>query len=90
MAVLRCCEQGGIDRRYIAQGKPIQDALVERFNGSVRGKLLNQSQLSSFAKAREKIIVWKNDFNRHRPHSSLGNLTPQEFAIRPNGDQGPN
>ncbi|MGR3468391.1 MAG: integrase core domain-containing protein, partial [Shimia sp.] len=32
--------------------------------------------------AREKITAWKEDYNRTRPHSSLGNLTPQEFAMK--------
>ncbi|WP_407690590.1 integrase core domain-containing protein [Rhodophyticola porphyridii] len=25
---------------------------------------------------------WNEDYNQHRPHSSLGNLTPQEFAMK--------
>lgn len=32
--------------------------------------------------ARAKINAWKEDYNRNRPHSSLGNLTPEEFAIK--------
>jgi hypothetical protein len=27
-----------------------------------------------------KIEAWRIDYNAHRPHSSLGNLTPSEFA----------
>ena len=34
------------------------------------------------AQAREKITAWKDDYNRYRPHSSLGNLTPQEFSMK--------
>jgi transposase InsO family protein len=45
-----------------------------------RDELLNETLFSSLAEAREKITAWKEDYNQHMPHSSLGNLTPQEFA----------
>jgi putative transposase len=37
--------------------------------------------------AREQIERWRIDYNAHRPHSSLGNLTPSEFAMRRQGDR---
>jgi putative transposase len=82
MAVLRWCQEMRIDWHYIAPGKPMQNAFVESFNGSFRDELLNETLFSSLAEAREKIATWKEDYNRHRPHSSLGNLTPQEFAMK--------
>ena len=60
----------------------MQNAFVESFNGSFRDELLNETLLSSLAEAREKITACKEDYNRHRPHSSLGILTPQEFAMK--------
>ncbi|MCL5777890.1 IS3 family transposase [Limibaculum sp. FT325] len=82
MAVLQWCQDTQIDWHYIAPGKPMQNAFVESFNGSFRDELLNETLFSSLAEAREKITAWKEDYNRNRPHSSLGNLTPQEFAIK--------
>ena len=82
MAVLRWCQETRIDWHYIAPGKPMQSAFVESFNGSFRDELLNETLFSSLDEAREKITAWKEDYNRHRPHSSLGNLTPQEFAMK--------
>jgi putative transposase len=41
---------------------------------------LNETLFSSLAEARMRISAWKDDYNHHRPHSSLGNLTPSEFA----------
>jgi hypothetical protein len=37
--------------------------------------------------ARSKIENWRIQYNRERPHSSLGNLTPEEFAAQA-ADQG--
>lgn len=82
MAVLRWCQETRIDWHYIAPGKPMQNGFVESFNGSFRDELLNETLFSSLAEARVKINAWKEDYNRIRPHSSLGNLTPEEFAIK--------
>ena len=82
MAVLRWCQETRIDWHYIAPGKPMQNGFVESFNGSFRDELLNETLFSSLAEARAKINTWKEDYNRIRPHSSLGNLTPEEFAIK--------
>jgi putative transposase len=30
--------------------------------------------------ARRKLEAWRRDYNQNRPHSSLGDLTPVEFA----------
>ncbi|MDP3525073.1 MAG: integrase core domain-containing protein, partial [Hoeflea sp.] len=30
---------------------------------------------------------WRDDFNQHRPHSSLAGLTPREYANRSEEDQ---
>ncbi len=35
-AVLAWCQYTGIDRHYIAPGKPMQNAFVESFNGKLR------------------------------------------------------
>jgi len=34
----------------------------------------------SLADAREKIESWRRDYNQRRPHSSLADRTPEEFA----------
>jgi putative transposase len=34
------------------------------------------------AEARVLIEAWRREYNAVRPHSSLGNLTPAEFAAR--------
>ncbi|WP_405053995.1 integrase core domain-containing protein [Tabrizicola sp.] len=29
-----------------------------------------------------QIDTWKENYNRHRPHSALGNIPPAEFAMK--------
>ena len=82
IAVLRWCQETRIDWHYIAPGKPMQNAFVESFNGSFRDELLNETLFTSLAEARATITAWMEDYNRNRPHSSLGNLTPREFAMK--------
>ncbi len=82
MAILKWSQETGIDWHYIAPGKPMQNAFVESFNGSFRDECLNETLFSSLAQARSRITEWKEDYNQNRPHSSLGNLTPSEFAMK--------
>jgi putative transposase len=67
------------DRRT-AYGKPTHNAFVESFNGKLRDECLNETLFGSLAEARSTLEEWQEDYNTHRPHSALGNLTPREFA----------
>ncbi len=71
-----------MELRFIQPGKPVQNAFIESFNGKFRDECLNQSWFLSLADAIQSIAAWKLDYNRHRPHSALGNLTPEEFATK--------
>jgi len=82
MAILRWSQDRQIDWHYIAPGKPMQNGFIESFNGSFRDECLNETLFSSLPEARDRISAWKEDYNKHRPHSSLGNLTPNEFATK--------
>jgi putative transposase len=65
---------------YIQPGKPAQNAFIESFNSKLRDECLNEHVFTSLAEARGVIGAWQHDYNRCRPHSSLGALTPREFA----------
>jgi len=80
MAILRWSQDRQIDWHYIAPGKPMQNGFIESFNGNFRDECLNETLFSSLAEVRIRIGTWKDDYNDHRPHSSLGDLTPSEFA----------
>ena len=74
--------ENGIVMDYSRPGKPTDNALVESFIGSLRDECLNTNWFLSLEDARHKIESWRQDYNAFRPHSSLGNLTPREFAER--------
>ncbi len=58
----------------------MQNAFIESFNGKMRDECLNEHGFMSLGEARETIEAWRRDYNEVRPHSSLGNRTPQEFT----------
>lgn len=64
------------------RGKPMQNKFVESFNGSFRDECLNETLFTTLKEARAKIKECRDDDNQQRPHSSLGNLTPNEYARR--------
>ena len=72
--------QRGVQLDFIRPGKPVDNAVIESFNGRLRDECLNVHQFTSIADAKEKIEAWRLDYNQRRPHSSLGHLTPNEYA----------
>jgi putative transposase len=72
----------GVKLHFIRPGKPVENAHIETFNGRLRDECLNVHLFESLADAQDKIERWRVDYNNWRPHSSLGNLTPREFARR--------
>lgn len=83
-AILGWQQDHGIEWHYIAPGKPTQNSFIESFNGRLRDECLNEHLFANLAEARRIIEAWRVDYNTARPHSSLGGLTPTEFAARPN------
>lgn len=86
-AILKWQEDRKVDWHYIAPGKPMQNGFVESFNGRMRDECLNGHLFDSLRHARNLVAAWRNDFNNHRPHSSLAGLTPAEYVNRSNKDQ---
>jgi putative transposase len=65
---------------FIRPGKPVENAFVESFNGKFRDECLNGNLFYTVDEARRIIEDWRIDYNDERPHSSLNDLTPREFA----------
>lgn len=79
-AFLAWAERRGIELRFIQPGKPNQNAFVESFNGKLRLECLNSHWFTTLADARVAIDAWRRDYNEVRPHSSLNDMPPAEFA----------
>ena len=65
---------------FIRPGKLVENAFIESFNASFRKECLNVHWFWTLEEARERIAQWRKEYNETRPHSSLGNLTPEEFV----------
>ncbi len=70
----------GVKLNFIRPGKPIENAYAESFIGRLRDECLNENWFINFNHAREVIENWRIDYNENRPHTSLGGLTPMEYA----------
>jgi putative transposase len=79
-AMLQWGAEKRIDLQFIEPGKPTQNAKIESLNGRIRDELLNAHCFATLEEARTLAVAWKKDYNEVRPHSSLGGLTPLEYA----------
>jgi putative transposase len=79
-AMLQWGAEKNVALHFIQPGKPTQNAKIESFNGRVRDELLNAHCFRTIDEVRKLAEAWKNDYNEVRPHSTLGGLTPLEFA----------
>ncbi|MBX6365004.1 MAG: transposase family protein [Gemmatimonadetes bacterium] len=70
----------GVQTCYIRPGKPVENGFGESTGGTLRDECLNLHWVLSLADAQRTIEDWRRDYSRFRPHSSLGGLTPAEYA----------
>jgi len=70
----------GVKLDFIRPGKPTDNALIEAFNSRFRQECLNEHWFLSLEDARAKVNAWREEYNRRRPHTSLENRPPAQFA----------
>jgi putative transposase len=72
--------QNGVKIDFSRPGRPTDNAFVESFNGTFRAECLNAHWFGSLPEAKHLIEEWRQEYNESRPHRSLGERTPNEFA----------
>ena len=80
------CTRNKITLQFIQPGRPMQNAFIERKNGSIRRELLNAYLFNSLNEAREMCESWRIDYNEERPHKTLHYLSPINYARLMNRD----
>lgn len=72
--------KNGVELCFIQPGKPVQNAYIESFNSRFRDESLSQRWFASLSHMRSVRDNWREDYNHHRPHSTLGYVPPALFA----------
>ncbi len=79
-ALDRWAYENAVTLDFSRPGKPTDNAFVESFNGRLRDECLNTHWFLSLDDAQSKVEAWRQDYNESRTHTSLGWLTPMEYA----------
>ncbi len=65
---------------FITPGRPVENAVIESFNGKLRDECLNANWFDTLGDAQTLIESWRTDYNEQRPHSALGNVPPAQYV----------
>ena len=66
---------------YIDPGSPWQNGYIESFHSRFRDECLNREWLLNLREARIVIEDWRQHYNKERPHSQLGYISPEKFKL---------
>jgi putative transposase len=80
--LLNWAKNKGINILHIQPGKPSQNGLMERLNGTLRTECLNLHWFKNLELLNEAIQEWWHTYNELRPHSSIKFLTPKDFETK--------
>jgi transposase InsO family protein len=69
----------GVTPLFIEPGSPWENGYIESFNGKLRDELLDRELFYTLAEAQILTEWWRQEYNHHRPHSSLGQQSPAQF-----------
>jgi transposase InsO family protein len=66
---------------FIEPGAPWENGYCESFNGRFRDEFLATETFGSLLEAQVLAEDWRTEYNTHRPHSALNDLTPRAFRV---------
>jgi len=69
----------GVQLLFSRPGKPTDNATSEAFNASVRRECLSEHYFSTLSEAAVVLAAYRDEYNKIRPHSSLGQQSPAAF-----------
>lgn len=75
-------EETGSGALYVAPASPWQNGYAESFHSKLRDEFLDREEFESEPQAQALGLLWKEEYNTERPHSSLGYQTPAEYAAQ--------
>jgi len=81
-AVCQWLKEAGSSTLFIEPGCPWENGYIESFNDKLRDECLNREIFRNGNEAQTIVEAFRQEYNNYRPHSSLGYLTPAEFARR--------
>jgi putative transposase len=81
-AVRSWLEATGSGALYVAPASPWQNGYAESFHSKLRDEFLDREEFESQPQAQALGLLWKEEYNTERPHSSLDDQTPAEYAAR--------
>ena len=79
-AVCQWLKEAGCQTLFIKPGSPWENGYIESFNDKLRDECLNREIFRNGREAQAIVEAFRQEYNNYRPHSSLGYLTPTEFA----------
>jgi Transposase and inactivated derivatives len=81
-ALRQWCEDNDIDLQFIQPGRPMQNGFIERFNRSFRQDVLDANLFANLCEVKMLSYEFVEDYNHHRPHESLNDLSPVEYRLK--------
>src|SRR5690606_31313994 len=80
-AYVKLLQDYGIQISMTENGDPLENAIAERLNGILKHEYLYTQSISNTQQARAALQTAVCLYNEERPHTSIGNLTPENVHL---------